>query len=434
MGSGSLLSSFLGALQASLAVLLTISYGVIAAQFKLLDGQSATSISKVCVRMFLPALLITRVGAELHLDTAVRYVPVLIWAISYTLISMAIGLLGVRIFKLPQWVTPAICFNNTTSLPLLLIQALDATGILSSLVIGGESTAEAIKRATSYFLVCAIVGNSMTFALGPRLMDAENAPGDPNSGRKEEDAEEDSQERDQNGRQEQETGDPDEQTSLLPRTVRDAHRQAYNHSYDRGKRHWDRLHPKAQYGLGFLVDFFNAPLIGALLGAFIGLVPPLHKVFFNSQKDGGYLNAWLTTSIRNIGDLFASLQVIVVGVTLSSSLRKLKRGEHSGNVSVISTLFIVFVRFILWPIISISFIWLLVTKTNVLSDDPMLWFTMMLMPTGPPAMKLTAMAEVNGADDEEKMAISKILVITYAVTPLICFTVVGALKASQAAI
>lgn len=77
MASSSLLSSFLGALQASLAVLLTIFYGVLAAQFKLLDKNSATSISKVCVRMFLPALLITKVGAELHLDTAVRYVPVL---------------------------------------------------------------------------------------------------------------------------------------------------------------------------------------------------------------------------------------------------------------------------------------------------------------------------------------------------------------------
>lgn len=347
---------------------------------------------------------------------------------------MAIGLLGVKVLKLPQWVTPAICFNNTTSLPLLLIQALDATGILSSLVIGGESTAEAIKRATSYFLVCAIVGNSMTFALGPRLMDAENAPDDPDHGRKEEDEEDENQERDQNGEQGQEAGDSSEHTSLLPRTVRDAHTQAYNHSYDHGKKHWDRLHPKAQYGLGFLADFFNAPLIGALLGALIGLVPPLHKVFFNSQEDGGFFNAWLTTSIRNIGDLFASLQVIVVGVTLSSSLRKLKRGEHSGHVPVAATVFIVLVRFILWPIISISFIWLLATRTNVLSDDPMLWFTMMLMPTGPPAMKLTAMAEVNGADAEEKMAISKILAITYAITPLICFAVVGALKASQAAI
>lgn len=318
-----------------------------------------------------------------------------VWAISYTLISMAIGLLGVKILNLPQWVTPAICFNNTTSLPLLLIQALDATGILSSLVVDGESNSEAIKRATSYFLVCAIVGNSMTFALGPPLMDAENAPDD--RARKEEDEDEDDHGREPSGEHGQEAGDSNEQTSLLPRSVQDAHTQAYNHSYEHGKKHWDRLHPKAQWGLGFLADFFNAPLIGALTGALIGLVPPLHRVFFNSQQNGGFLNAWLTTSISNIGDLFASLQVVVVGVTLSSSLRKLKRGERSGNVSVVATLFIVFVRFILWTIISIAFIWLLAIKTNVLSDDPMLWFTMMLMPTGPPAMKLVAMAEVNGA-------------------------------------
>ncbi len=357
-----------------------------------------------------------------------------VWAISYTLISMGIGLLGVKLLKLPKWVTPAVCFNNTTSLPLLLVQALDATGILSSLVTDDESTSDAIQRAKSYFLVCAIVGNSMTFALGPRLMDAENTPGNHDPGRKEEDGDEDERRREHDDDQGQDGGDSYEQTSLLPRTVREVHTQAYNNSYDQGKKHWDQLHPKAQWGLGFLADFFNAPLIGALIGALIGLVPPLHRVFFNSQEKGGFLNAWLTTSISNIGDLFASLQVVVVGVTLSSSLRKLKRGEHSGHVSVLATLFIVFVRFILWPVISIAVIWLLATKTHVLSDDPMLWFTMMLMPTGPPAMKLVAMADVSGADDEEKLATSKLLAISYAVTPLICFAVVGALKASQAAI
>lgn len=77
MASGSFFSSFLGALQASLAVLLTIVYGVIAAQFDLLDGPAAKKISKICVRMFLPALLITEVGSELHLDTATRYIPIL---------------------------------------------------------------------------------------------------------------------------------------------------------------------------------------------------------------------------------------------------------------------------------------------------------------------------------------------------------------------
>lgn len=59
----------LGAVQASVAVLLTISYGVIAAQFKLLSQESAKDISKVCVRLFLPALLIVNVGSQLHVDT-----------------------------------------------------------------------------------------------------------------------------------------------------------------------------------------------------------------------------------------------------------------------------------------------------------------------------------------------------------------------------
>lgn len=69
--------AFLGALQASLAVLLTISYGVLASRLHLLKASSARDISKTCVRLFLPALLITSVGSELHADTTSRYVPVL---------------------------------------------------------------------------------------------------------------------------------------------------------------------------------------------------------------------------------------------------------------------------------------------------------------------------------------------------------------------
>jgi predicted permease len=75
--SSSILQSFLGAVQASVSVLLVIFYGVIATQFKLLDGPSAKKISSVCVRLFLPALLITKVGGELHAGTGIRYVPIL---------------------------------------------------------------------------------------------------------------------------------------------------------------------------------------------------------------------------------------------------------------------------------------------------------------------------------------------------------------------
>lgn len=64
----------------------------------------------------------------------------------------------------------------------------------------------------------------------------------------------------------------------------------------------------------------------------------------------------------------------------------------------------------------------------------MLWFTMMLMPTGPPAMILAALTDVTGSPDSMKMTIAKFLTISYAITPMICFAVVGSLKATEAAI
>jgi hypothetical protein len=62
--------------------------------------------------------------------------------------------------------------------------------------------------------------------------------------------------------------------------------------------------------------------------------------------------------------------------------------------------------------VSIAIIGALAAKTNVLGNDPVLWFTMMLMPTGPSAMKLGALADVGGAGDEEKMAIAKFLTVS----------------------
>jgi len=62
----------------------------------------------------------------------------------------------------------------------------------------------------------------------------------------------------------------------------------------------------------------------------------------------------------------------------------------------------------------------------------MLWFVLMLLPTGPPATKLTALADVSGASEDEKMAISKFIALSYLMSPIICFAVVGSLKAALA--
>jgi len=55
-----------------------------------------------------------------------------------------------------------LAFNNTSSLPFLLTQSLDSAGLLDRLLLKGGSTSDAISRAQSYFLVCAVVGNCLT--------------------------------------------------------------------------------------------------------------------------------------------------------------------------------------------------------------------------------------------------------------------------------
>ena len=292
---------------------------------------------------------------------------------------------------------------DTTSLPLLLVQALDATKLLDSI----DHTGGAVERAKSYFLVNSMVGNSFTFALGPKLLSGfeEDAPEDHD---KDNDAEdEDSQIEDQ--REEAESNN--EETSLLPnRVVRGATKAQYR-TYKKGLHQWRRLPRWATTTLDIVYQFLNPAVVGAILGATVGLVPALHRLFFNSQENGGYLNAWLTSALQNLGDLFAALQVVVVGVKLSTSLVRMRKGEPNGRVSLASFTLVTATRFFILPAISIPVIYYLATRTSLLSDDPILWFSMMLMPTGPSALMLIALTDVNGGEENEKMTVAKFLTV-----------------------
>jgi predicted permease len=278
-----------------------------------------------------------------------------VWSISYTLLSVLLGRTLTRIFKLPSWVTPAIAFNNTTSLPLLLIESLKQTHILDVILVGGDSAADALDRAESYFLINAMVSNSLTFALGPRLL----KPGDEDAPDKEEESEQVEAE-DEGEHQGEENGNGDiergpdglinEQTSLLPQRIIHPTNRLERKGYLKTRNWFNSLGPKTQEAVEITWQFANAPLLGALVGAIIGLTPALHRLFFNNSNEGGYLNAWLTTSIKNIGDLFASLQIIVVGVKLSQSMLRMKRGESSGEVHKGSLALVTVIRFVIWPL------------------------------------------------------------------------------------
>lgn len=225
---------------------------------------------------------------------------------------------------------PAITFNNVISFPLLLTQALQATGALDSILWGSsDSPSDAVTRARSYFLVNAMIADSLTFGIGHKLL---GGPSNEDAPDKKDESKDDQSEEtvieDQNGQDFEEQARATEETSLLPNKV-----VRFDVSIQRklarfGKEIWDKLPSFVQTVLAEASGFVSPPLVGAIGGVIVGLVPVLQTAFFKDTFEGGYLNAWLTKSIENIGELFTALQVVVVGVKLRAGMPLVFLGEH----------------------------------------------------------------------------------------------------------
>ncbi|KAL1987565.1 hypothetical protein VTN96DRAFT_3165 [Rasamsonia emersonii] len=430
-----LLSPFLGALQACISVLLTLCYGVVARKAQLIREGSINDLSGLCVKVFLPALIIINLGSQLHLGSVLNYVPVLIWSILYASLSVVLAHIVTKLLKLPPWVTPACAFNNTTSLPLLLLHSLKSTGSLDIITPEGQSTQEAIDRAQSYFLVCAVTTKTISYAVGPRMLrDIEDEDQRDQGQDERRDEGRDGEQQQQQPPQRRPTEEEiDEQTSLLPGPAQKLRHQVGS-PIKRAARYVYSFFPERVKQELTSVDtgFVDVAMVCTITGVILGLVPKLHRAFFNPNDEGGIFNAWLTSSIENLGKLFTSLQIFMVGCKLGVSFERMKRSKNSGKVPARAILTVFIIRLIIWPVISISVIYSLALKTQLLRDDPMLWFTMMVMPAGPPALIISGLAELGKVSDIEKMAISKVLAIMYALSPFICFTITGALKCSEA--
>jgi len=290
-----LLTTALGSLQASFSVLLTLSYGVLAAHLGMVNSTTAKDVSALCTNMFLPALLITNIGKQISFDNFMVYLPIFVWAVAYGVVCVVVGMIGTKVFKLPSWVVVAVAFNNTTSLPLLLTKSLTNTDILQSIA-GGDVSA-AVERAQSYFLINSMVSNAITFAIGPKLLKVHEKTDGP---------EEDIDTNESDGEPvDDESISPTEQTSLLPKPITNH----ISRTKSAASTQFHRLPSWLQNILSYASSLFNPILFGAILAITIGITPPLHKAFFAKSDKGGIFNAWLTSSFTNIGELFTSLQM-----------------------------------------------------------------------------------------------------------------------------
>ncbi len=258
---------------------------------------------------------------------------------------------------MPRWVVGAITFNNTSAFPLLLVQSLATTGVLAPLLAGPNDTeSDALDRAKSYFLISAVVSNTMTFGAGPSQLKRheEDAPNQAPNVHWQDEAHSGNQDdpEDQTQGDGQEDQAPDSgsnRTSLLPDHINHQVYRIRNSISSFSRRMVRSLPEPLRRVIMSIYRFLTPPLVGGIIGAIIGLIPPLHRLFFAETDHGGYFTAWITESVKRMGQLFVSLQMVIVGVKLSVSLRKEKRHEDTGSLSWGPLLLTAIFRFILWP-------------------------------------------------------------------------------------
>ncbi|GJE98997.1 hypothetical protein PsYK624_152350 [Phanerochaete sordida] len=405
-----LVASLAGASEGAISVLLTLLAGYVSARAGLLDHRTVRLVSGLCSRLFLPCLIVVQMGPELTARelSAMWIVPA--WGLASTLLAHAIGWAGRALLHTPYWVVVAAGRPNATALPLLLVQSLAQTGVLDRLASDGASAERIQSRAKSLLLLNAVVQQTFTFQLAPAIL-----------------------RRDANGADDEETwreelaapSSGQHKTKINP-IIQDAERVGL--LQDHARRSYgteDDGQPRARQALESVADesdmdlpyslevagrvvkkafsWMSPPLIAALIALLFGLITPLHNIAYDQQSA---FYSSITQAAKNLGELFVTLQMFLVGAELA-----IVPSAHPG---VVSGGFSLLVRFVIMPGFALLFVWATAGQGWYINDK-LVWFLLVLIPSGPSAMLLANVAETVGVDQGP---IAGYLIISYLLCPL----------------
>ncbi|KAJ7640543.1 membrane transport protein-domain-containing protein [Mycena rosella] len=401
-----LLEGITASAKASISVILVLVYGYGLRKFKFISQEGESNISHLDTKFFLPALLFAEIGPLATASNLGNYWPIIPLSLFFQLVALTVAMLSHKA-GMPQHYVPMFIFNNVTSLPLLLINSLAASGGLDSLVTADRTLESIQKIGRVYFLINALVGNLTRFALGPCdfFTQPVNRPLMPVStdlmktheskvwfSSYHEHYTEDEQLLPETGPGEITLDDDQE-----PPTVK------------------DRIIAGLKSAQDWIVLAINPPLMGGLLAVGFGLIPWFHRELFGP----GILSP-ISDSISNVGKLFSALQMLVLGSHLYS-----KKGTKTKPFFLV---WLFTYRFVIAPALSISVVYFIrTTWPNLIDKDPMLDFVLAMSNVGPPALTLSAVAIMAELPSDVEGQVSRILTVSYAVTPLIAFPVTIAL-------
>lgn len=426
-------------------------------------------------------MLLTDMGSHISIRTLKEFWPLVALPLFMLSITYVFGRLSVRFLNQPLYIVPGMVFNNVVAMPLLLMEAISHSDVLIPLLRKNESIEQALVRAKAYVLLHGIVHNIARFALGPLMLQdshkraknldiegstpSEVVPTERTAllAQSEEPVDNETFLRKRARLLSTSSIDADETAALLRAHVD----YEVEEVWDDGSTAVVRLRRgtlSALFGgpetksktnslagvdldnedplnsgaptssaispptsaappsrwhkmLDWIDSFFNPAVSAALLAVIIGITPPLHYLFYDNVA----IASSFTQSIKSLGGLYPALQLFALGSKLTAPLKQPVRKSTIILISII--------RFVLAGAISISLVYYMSTYcSSFWPMDPMLNFVLMITPVGPPAITLAAVAEIAGLSPAEVTAVSRTLLYSYIIAPLVAPSVAVALS------
>lgn len=291
-------------------------------------------------------------GAQIDLQKLITLWAVPAFYVGYLCIGFIIAVIAGKICKFDwaasKFVAAGVIFQNTTSLPIALIQSIASTRAITLLMKEDDTPGVAASRGISFILIASLLSNLFRYSVGTWLFN-----GSDHKQTNESDNEDDD--------------DLLDTTPLLNATPRRR-----------------KIAGMAVSGWHRAREIFNPPLLAAIVALIVGITPPLKHLFFS--QDGIFYSS-LTATVRQLGQAC----IPMVMITLGAELYTLPRDTSSSTKEMVTV--IILLKMLVMPILGGAAV---LSLRQWVTDDPMLLFILILLAASPTGMCFSFVKRIGG--------------------------------------
>ncbi|KAI8816663.1 auxin efflux carrier [Fimicolochytrium jonesii] len=161
-------------LQANAEIFITTLSGALLGRIGVLTSDLQKGLAKVSFWLLTPALIFSKIASTVDSQRFISLWPIPALFVFSSLISYALSLIGCRFLRVSlqnqRFITAAIVFTNTVTIPVPIITAL--TPFTPLLVLAGQTPADAISSGVSMALFFTLFSHVFRWSIGYRLLDA----------------------------------------------------------------------------------------------------------------------------------------------------------------------------------------------------------------------------------------------------------------------